>query len=272
MTVPPLAEVQGFDERCALVPFDETGEIVSSTPTLWLRRAELDDVDTLLEWRVETAEKLRIRYGTDQWSAPYPRWKLEQWVRRGSMWMALLEPDAAPRSHRSRLDIREPLFRSASRWARKLPPSWRDWLMPRLIRLAGTAPIATITVDPEPEPDTHFWTAQELEIPAWFLSKLNRSPVEELDGLNIGQALLDWALTQASLAGVVDLRFDCWTTNERLRAWYENQGAELVRVVDGVNSGACYRLASRVIDTPVRVMPGSVPPADRAGMEAAKAT
>lgn len=194
-----------------------------------MRQAAIEDVDTLLRWRVETAARLRERYGTDQWSVPYPRWKLEAWVERGSMWMALPEPDLA------------------------------------------CEPAGTITLDPEPEPGTSFWTEQERRIPAWYVSKLNRNPAAPA-GNGLGRALLEWARTRAATAGVGELRFDVWTTNHGLRAWYEAQGAELVRVVPDVPSGACYRMPTAEFYTPVRVLPGFVPPSRRPDEEAAQAS
>jgi GNAT superfamily N-acetyltransferase len=217
VTALSLHEAQVLGERCTLGLLTRTGGTVT-TPSLWMRHAGLDDIDTILRWRVETAANLHERYGTDLWGVPYPAWKLQNWVKRGSMWMALPDP------------------------------------------IAGVPPVGTLTLDPEPEPGTDFWTPEEQETPAWYLSKLNRSQAPELRGQNIGQVLLNWALTQASLAGIGELRFDCWTTNHRLRGWYEDQGAELVRVVEGVNSGACYRLATRVMDTPVAMLPGVVSP------------
>jgi ribosomal protein S18 acetylase RimI-like enzyme len=62
------------------------------TPNLYLRRATHDDIDTYYRWRKETSAWLAEKYGTDQWSTPYPREKLEHWVDRGEMWMASLEP------------------------------------------------------------------------------------------------------------------------------------------------------------------------------------
>jgi ribosomal protein S18 acetylase RimI-like enzyme len=66
------------------------------TPTLYLRRATHEDIDTYYRWRKETADWLAATYGTDQWSTPYPREKMEHWVDRGEMWMASLEPGGKP--------------------------------------------------------------------------------------------------------------------------------------------------------------------------------
>lgn len=58
-------------------------------PQLYLRRARLVDVDTILRFRAETVAWLsRSHPGTDQWRNPYPRATLERWVRRGETFMA----------------------------------------------------------------------------------------------------------------------------------------------------------------------------------------
>lgn len=57
-----------------------------------MRRGVLEDIETIYRWRIETATQLRERHGTDQWSTPYPRWKLERWVERGATWMAMSDP------------------------------------------------------------------------------------------------------------------------------------------------------------------------------------
>jgi ribosomal protein S18 acetylase RimI-like enzyme len=218
-----MQEVPDLVGRAPFGLLTETGETAVTTPTLWMRSATLDDVDTLLDWRVKTAAQLRERYGTDQWSVPYPRWKLEQWVRRGSMWMALPAPNE------------------------------------------DAPAIATLTLDPEPEPGTDFWTEEERQVSAWYLSKLNRNPAAGLAGQGIGRTLLEWAQTQASLAGIGEIRFDVWTTNSGLRAWYEELGSKFVRVVPGVPSGACYRLPTRVFETPVLMLPGPRQPSEPLG-------
>jgi ribosomal protein S18 acetylase RimI-like enzyme len=66
------------------------------TPTLYLRRAELDDVDTLLRWRRDLAEWIAASVGSDQWSTPYPREQLVMWVERGETVMASLNPGGEP--------------------------------------------------------------------------------------------------------------------------------------------------------------------------------
>jgi GNAT superfamily N-acetyltransferase len=67
-----------------------------TTPTLYLRKARREDIDTIYEWRWATAKWLAEKYGTDQWSTPYPRENLERWVDRGETYMVSLEPAGKP--------------------------------------------------------------------------------------------------------------------------------------------------------------------------------
>jgi ribosomal protein S18 acetylase RimI-like enzyme len=67
-----------------------------TAPTLYLRRAVRSDIDTIYRWRHDTATWLTRTHGTDQWSTPYPRERLEHWVDRGETFMASLEPGADP--------------------------------------------------------------------------------------------------------------------------------------------------------------------------------
>lgn len=69
---------------------------MSVTPVLYLRRAILADVDTILAWRSETAEWLAEKHGTDQWQLPYPRETLEARVSENATFMAMLAPHAEP--------------------------------------------------------------------------------------------------------------------------------------------------------------------------------
>lgn len=67
-----------------------------TAPTLYVRRARREDIDTIYEWRHETAAWLAKTHGTDQWSTPYPRSIIENWVDRGETFMAALEPAGEP--------------------------------------------------------------------------------------------------------------------------------------------------------------------------------
>ncbi|MDQ1305476.1 MAG: hypothetical protein QG671_1307 [Actinomycetota bacterium] len=63
---------------------------------IYLRTAELADVETIFEWRYETARWLASAYGSDQWSTSYPRERLEHWVAQQCTLMGALEPGGAP--------------------------------------------------------------------------------------------------------------------------------------------------------------------------------
>lgn len=67
-----------------------------STPTLFIRRAHREDIDTIYRWRHATAAWLTRTHGTDQWSNPYPRANLERWVDRGETYMVSLSPEGDP--------------------------------------------------------------------------------------------------------------------------------------------------------------------------------
>jgi RimJ/RimL family protein N-acetyltransferase len=67
-----------------------------TAPTLYVRRGRREDIDTIYEWRYDTAAWLARTHGTDQWSTPYPREKIEWWVDRGETFMASLEPGGEP--------------------------------------------------------------------------------------------------------------------------------------------------------------------------------
>lgn len=67
-----------------------------NTPTLYIRRARREDIDTIYRWRHVTAAWLTRTHGTDQWSNPYPRANLERWVDRGETFMVSLTPDGEP--------------------------------------------------------------------------------------------------------------------------------------------------------------------------------
>lgn len=66
------------------------------TPTLYLRRATLADLDTLTCWRRETARWLAKDKGTDQWGVDYPREKLIAWIEAGETVMASPAPGGDP--------------------------------------------------------------------------------------------------------------------------------------------------------------------------------
>lgn len=66
------------------------------TPTLYLRSATEPDIDVMLAWRHETAKWITAHVGSDQWSVPYPRERLQMWIERGETVMASLAPGQEP--------------------------------------------------------------------------------------------------------------------------------------------------------------------------------
>jgi hypothetical protein len=196
-------------------------------PCLYMRRATYDDLETLVRWRAETAEEIGRRERelglptTGQWATPYAQWKLKRWIDRGVTWMALPDP------------------------------------------YLRTLPIATVTLDPEPEPAVELgpgeyeplWTPDEMATPAWYMSKLNRSPAPELKGMGIGELLVRWCRTRAAIGGAELLRIDVWTgyypnpadrQNQRLQRWYHDLGFDHVRTVPNVVSGYLMQIRAEV--------------------------
>lgn len=92
----------------------------------------------------------------------------------------------------------------------------------------GDDPIATIAVADEGDPD--FWTPDELDEPAVYISKaavaVNRR------GEGIGHLLMRWVIDQAALAHRRWVRLDAWRTNPELQNYYRNRGWEHVRTVE----------------------------------------
>ena len=66
------------------------------TPTLYLRRGIPADVDTIIEWRRQTAEWLTRAKGSEQWSVPYPRDRILHWIDQGATVMGSLRPGGQP--------------------------------------------------------------------------------------------------------------------------------------------------------------------------------
>jgi ribosomal protein S18 acetylase RimI-like enzyme len=87
-------------------------------------------------------------------------------------------------------------------------------------------------------PDPDFWTPADDPDSALYLYKFMIGPKGR--GTGLGDALLDWACTQAQHRGKTWLRLDCWRTNTRLQAYYARRGFTLLRIVPvpGRDSGA----------------------------------
>lgn len=88
-------------------------------------------------------------------------------------------------------------------------------------------PVATIAADADG--DTDFWTPGQLEVPAWYVSKLAASR-EAPRGT--GTMLLRWAVDKAWREHMTVVRLDVWRTNTGLQNYYRRQGWSPMGVVE----------------------------------------
>jgi hypothetical protein len=194
---------------------------------LYMRPATLDDLDVLRRWRAESAQAIEER--EQRLGLPVTG----QWQTPYPQW-------------------------KLERWIdRKV--TWMASADP----YRGAPPIATVTLDPEPEPAIELepgayeslWSSEELDTSALYMSKLNRAPVPELDGAGIGEMLVRWCQGRAALSGAQMLRIDVWTggwptvpghQNEKLQAWYRSLGFEHVRTVPDVVSGCLMQIPAAI--------------------------
>jgi predicted N-acetyltransferase YhbS len=95
--------------------------------------------------------------------------------------------------------------------------------------------VASLTLN---GPDPDFWTTADAPDTALYLYKFMIGP--KARGTGLGDALLNWACTQAQQHGKAWLRLDCWRTNTRLQTYYARRGFAPLRTVQvpGRNSGA----------------------------------
>lgn len=140
------------------------------------------------------------------------------WRRDTASWLSMLGSDQWSRPY-----PREILERRVAAGATFMAATSKD----------GQA-VATVTLVSEGDPS--LWTADDRQIPAWYVHKLSSAS----RGTGAGGRLLAWARAQALSAGVQALRLDAWTTNAALRSYYERRGYVLRRVVTDVCSGALY--------------------------------
>ncbi len=177
---------------------------------LYLRPARLDDLDALARWRLEWADVVAAR----ERSAGVPLSGF--WGREYPRW-------------------------KQERWVER-----GRTFMASLDASPLALPIATVTLDDEPEPDTDLWTPQELKRPARYMSKLMRAPGGELGALGVGRLLVAWCRTEAARQGAEVVRGDVWTgywptnpggNNHALQQWYLRLGWRHVRTVSDVVSG-----------------------------------
>ncbi|QKW52423.1 GNAT family N-acetyltransferase [Streptomyces buecherae] len=99
-----------------------------------------------------------------------------------------------------------------------------------------SSPVATITVDQDADPA--LWLPEERDEPARYVHKLTVAPGK---APGLGAALLDWAGRAAASEGALWLRLDAWTSNQRLRQYYADQGFAFVRENPERVSGAAFQ-------------------------------
>lgn len=166
-----------------------------------ITRARLVDVDVIMSWRRERVAWLTAR-GEDQWSIPLPRSAVAATVAAGQTWLV-----------------------------------WD-----------GDTPKATITLTAWPDVDQLWkpdvdpevlWRDADDPADALYVAKMMIPLQYAGDGL--GAEMLEWAGGRAYDAGLMWLRLDAWTTNERLHDYYRRQGFRHVRTVDSRVSGACFQ-------------------------------
>lgn len=185
---------------------------------LFMRRATCEDLDTLTRWRVESAARIAER--ERRLGLP----STGQWATPYDVW-------------------------KLQRWIER-----RVTWMALADANPSASPVATVTLDSEPEPAilladggyAPLWSEAELSVPAWYMSKLN-SPM--LRGA--GELLTRWCQGQAAREGAHVLRIDVWTgfwprvadrQNLPLRQWYESLGFRYVRTVPDVVSGCLMEI------------------------------
>lgn len=109
------------------------------------------------------------------------------------------------------------------------------WLL-----LEGDIPVATATLTADADPD--FWTPDEAEQPALYLSKAATRLADR--GRGLGRLLIHTAAAYAASQGIPRVRWDAWRTNAALHQHYRDCGAVHLRTVEveGRFSGALFEL------------------------------
>jgi len=79
-----------------------------------------------------------------------------------------------------------------------------------------------------------------------YLNKLNVNPEKKVHGL--GERLIDWSLNKTAEAGISIIRIEVWTTNKRLRKYYEDYGFKYIRTEPDTVSGALYIIETKELD------------------------
>lgn len=154
---------------------------------LYVKRAVLSDLDTILGLISEAKEWLRFR-GTDQWSTDWP------------------DHDGRRRNDRVVHSIKE----------------GKTWLVWQPAETSGAIPVGTVTIEEQANP--HVWTDPEVtDEPAVYLSRLVTA--RAFGGLQIGSAVIEWAGKRGARShGARHIRIDVWTTNHALHRYYQRRG------------------------------------------------
>ena len=147
----------------------------------------MDDLPTILHLLEEAKVWLRTK-GTDQWSTDSP------------------DKDGRTRSARVECSLKED----------------KTWLVYFSFRGSRNIPVATVTI--ERTVNTDIWTQPEkIAERAVYLSRLVTA--RNFSGLQIGNALIDWACDHAVREYDAKwIRIDVWTRNRALHRYYRQRG------------------------------------------------
>lgn len=108
------------------------------------------------------------------------------------------------------------------------------WLLEDGGKVVGTMAMS-------PSPPAGLWTDAELATPALYVAKLATA----LPGRGIGQLLLACAGATARAQQLPLLRWDAWSTNAELHAYYRAlPSVRMLRIVPDQASGALFELAT----------------------------
>jgi hypothetical protein len=105
----------------------------------------------------------------------------------------------------------------------------------------GPRPVGTLAVSTMADPE--FWTDQDRDVPALYITKMATALSQAGQGL--GGLLLDCVASYGQARGISVIRWDAWRTNPDLHRYYAALlGVRHLRTVPGLASGALFELAS----------------------------
>ncbi len=95
---------------------------------------------------------------------------------------------------------------------------------------------------------TSYWTEEERAVPAFYGWKMLTTV--ERNGEGLGQLMLHWMQDRAARLDLGYMRWRAWRSNAELQRYYENMGAELVRILtgEGRDAGALWQLPAKHFD------------------------